>query len=528
MTATTSQNQRSPRGSGDAVISPQKGKNLPSPWVQVVRGEPESVPTVNHSLSSSPSSPSSGTVAPEQFSFTDCSLGKPASLPPLSADNSVATESSDGNNANAGRPKKAAWNKPSNGVAELSPVMGAVSWPALSESTKPSPKSSPAESSSKTVSDGSIPNSQGSVTPRSPQKQLTNNTNTNSTQNHTARQKSMRRSSSGGGVGGRGNNSGGGHLQSGFTHPAPPSPPPPPPPPFPVFAIPPAGYNNPVQALPDQSPREPLYRGNNWERRPVGGFVPPSPLVNDHRNSSRRGSFGPRGEGSSHNNLSGRRDQDSGRHKNSRDAQVQPQRASPRAFVRPSPNRATFVPPMAPYGNPMPFTDFVYIPTLPLDSFRGMPFIPHPPVPPPMIPFSEHPLSAMLVHQIEYYFSDANLFKDEFLKSKMDELGWVPITLIASFNRVKNMTDNIQLILDSLRTSTFLEVQDDKVRRRNDWMKWITSSNQHVASPGLQSTGDSSHDLATSFQKMAVDEMSDSQDGMAAKSSPRAENVQMS
>jgi len=74
----------------------------------------------------------------------------------------AAIESSDSKKGNAGKAKKPAWNKPaSNGVAEItSPVMDATSWPALSESTKPSPKPSPAESSSKIVSDGSIPTSQ--------------------------------------------------------------------------------------------------------------------------------------------------------------------------------------------------------------------------------------------------------------------------------------------------------------------------------------------------------------------------------
>jgi len=32
--------------------------------------------------------------------------------------------------------------------------------------------------------------------------------------------------------------------------------------------------------------------------------------------------------------------------------------------------------------------------------------------------------------------SDANLVRDEYLRSNMDEQGWVPISLIASFPRV--------------------------------------------------------------------------------------------
>ena len=31
--------------------------------------------------------------------------------------------------------------------------------------------------------------------------------------------------------------------------------------------------------------------------------------------------------------------------------------------------------------------------------------------------------------QIEYYFSVANLVKDVFLRSKMDDNGWIPLTV---------------------------------------------------------------------------------------------------
>lgn len=60
--------------------------------------------------------------------------------------------SSGGSNA----AKKPAWNKPSNGSTEVGPVMGAVTWPALSKSTRASPKSSSSDFS-KTLSDGSLP-----------------------------------------------------------------------------------------------------------------------------------------------------------------------------------------------------------------------------------------------------------------------------------------------------------------------------------------------------------------------------------
>lgn len=49
------------------------------------------------------------------------------------------------------------------------------------------------------------------------------------------------------------------------------------------------------------------------------------------------------------------------------------------------------------------------------------------------------PTITCLLVQFNVYSSDANLVKDDFLKSNMDVQGWVPISLIASFRRVSNM-----------------------------------------------------------------------------------------
>ena len=40
----------------------------------------------------------------------------------------------------------------------------------------------------------------------------------------------------------------------------------------------------------------------------------------------------------------------------------------------------------------------------------------------------------------EYYFSEANLQRDFFLRRKMSPEGYLPISLIASFNRVQQLT----------------------------------------------------------------------------------------
>lgn len=46
----------------------------------------------------------------------------------------------------------------------------------------------------------------------------------------------------------------------------------------------------------------------------------------------------------------------------------------------------------------------------------------------------------------EYYFSDDNLQKDFFLRNQMDEEGFVPISVIARFNRLQALTQDTDLI----------------------------------------------------------------------------------
>ncbi|XP_043709672.1 la-related protein 1C [Telopea speciosissima] len=499
-TADSASSNHSPRSSGlsgDGQNSPQqiRRRNLSSPWAHVVRGESEAVPAA-------PSSPMSplATSTPEQT--PDCSPAK------SSPENSGLEVQSDNNNA--ARTKKPAWNKPSNGVVDIGPVMGAVSWPALSESTRASPKSS--SDSLKALSDGSAAISQVPVIASSPQKQSTNNANPNSAPNHAfpARQKSMKR---GGG--------GGGPANGGFTQP-----PPPPPPPQPV-EMPPNNSGRLAIVIPDSSPREPPHKNsNNWETGPRGGGFGSQP---DHpqRSSFRRGNGGPhlRGDGPYHNNnnFGGRRDQDRGNYEwnphrsfNGRDVHVQHQGVVPRAaFIRPpSPSSAPFVspPPVRPFGNPMGFPDMTspvyYVPAPHPDSLRGVPFIAH--VPPPAIffPAPDPQLRAVLVKQIDYYFSSENLCKDIFLRQNMDEQGWVSVSLIAGFNRVKQLTNNVPFILDAVRSSTVVEIQGDKIRKRNDWMNWpLPPSSQFTTTSGPSSPGISSYDmLATRIQSVGLED----------------------
>ncbi|XP_041453585.1 la-related protein 1-like isoform X3 [Lytechinus variegatus] len=77
--------------------------------------------------------------------------------------------------------------------------------------------------------------------------------------------------------------------------------------------------------------------------------------------------------------------------------------------------------------------------------------------------------------QIEYYFSVENLVKDIFLRKKMDAEGYLPISLIASFHRVKALTSDVGIITTALNDSTEVELSSDKskVRCRLSPMQWV-------------------------------------------------------
>lgn len=111
-------------------------KAVSSAWTQVVRGESESIASV--SLSTTSVSPSS---SPQLTAVIE---------PPAEEESGL-----DCGNGNAGGGKRPAWNKPSNGAAEVGPVMGAHSWPALSETTRGSSSTKSSSDSLKGLGDGS-------------------------------------------------------------------------------------------------------------------------------------------------------------------------------------------------------------------------------------------------------------------------------------------------------------------------------------------------------------------------------------
>ncbi|KAM3955526.1 LOW QUALITY PROTEIN: la related protein [Aphomia sociella] len=82
-------------------------------------------------------------------------------------------------------------------------------------------------------------------------------------------------------------------------------------------------------------------------------------------------------------------------------------------------------------------------------------------------------LKDLIKKQIEYYFSPDNLARDFFLRRKMAADGTIPVTLIASFHRVRALTADVQLVLDAIRDSDKLQlVGGFKVRTAFEPTKW--------------------------------------------------------
>ncbi|XP_039033955.1 la-related protein 6A-like isoform X2 [Hibiscus syriacus] len=80
-------------------------------------------------------------------------------------------------------------------------------------------------------------------------------------------------------------------------------------------------------------------------------------------------------------------------------------------------------------------------------------------------------LKNKIIKQVEYYFSDENLPTDKYMMSliKKNKEGFVSISMIASFRRMKRLTRSYPSIVASLKESSMLVLSSDgkKVKRRN-------------------------------------------------------------
>ncbi|CAH9088319.1 unnamed protein product [Cuscuta epithymum] len=455
-----------------------------SAWTQIVRrsdSEPDPFESASGAILQSPHSHPTASLTPDQSGMSSDSSHSQAAAPtsgnsssPDAPEGAEGESSGNDNGSGSNAAKKPVWNKPSGAKEEVGVVMGALSWPALSDSTKASARSD----MHRAVSDGLLSVSQGTgiTSSSSPHNHLhSNNGNASSTPNHAPnRQRSFKR---GGGNSSNTVQANGSlfQVQGEVGEMAP------------QYAEK-SGKSSAESSSKDIVNRDDGQRGFGAQSQ--GGNVSQHP-----RNSNRRGNGGtrPRGDGSYNPVHGGARDHERtnqewnhNRGFGGRDAHIPPQRFPSRPFIRGPPTPPPFIPPtmpIRPFSTPIIYPEVAspvfYVPGLHQESFR-MPMFPN------MPPYSYHApdpqLYSKIVNQIDYYFSNDNLIKDVFLRENMDEQGWVPIKLIAGFKRVSMLTDSVRAISEALQASGVVEIQDGKVRRRDDWMKWIVPHSMRYSS----------------------------------------------
>ncbi|PSN73200.1 hypothetical protein BS50DRAFT_464929, partial [Corynespora cassiicola Philippines] len=135
---------------------------------------------------------------------------------------------------------------------------------------------------------------------------------------------------------------------------------------------------------------------------------------------------------------------------------------------------------------PMPVQAYPMVP--PMDNFI-MPPVGAVPFAPFMDPFS---LFSAVTMQLDYYFSIDNLLKDMYLRKHMDSKGFVFLSFITDFNRMKKLTTDLELIKLACHQSPVIEFrvgQDgkDRLRRKEGWEQWVLEMSKR--DPSAQNEG---------------------------------------
>ncbi|TGJ78825.1 hypothetical protein E0Z10_g9939 [Xylaria hypoxylon] len=128
--------------------------------------------------------------------------------------------------------------------------------------------------------------------------------------------------------------------------------------------------------------------------------------------------------------------------------------------------------------------------------------------PPPnggIFPYDSGNLIQLIQSQVEYYFSTENFVKDWYMRTHMDSQGFVPMNLIASFNRMRELVLDINILRQACIDSTVVELVMsgdgvERVRSKEGWEKWVIPD-KNLRDPAARHDGPSTwHSFSTGFQ----------------------------
>eukprot|EP00163_Fabomonas_tropica_P027257 TRINITY_DN5196_c1_g2_i1.p2 TRINITY_DN5196_c1_g2~~TRINITY_DN5196_c1_g2_i1.p2 ORF type:complete len:319 (+),score=141.70 TRINITY_DN5196_c1_g2_i1:82-1038(+) len=113
--------------------------------------------------------------------------------------------------------------------------------------------------------------------------------------------------------------------------------------------------------------------------------------------------------------------------------------------------------------------------------------------------------AAKILKQVDFYFGDSNLPKDKFLKAKIseDKDGYVDISILATFSRMKALSEDVEVIAKALTDSTVVEVSEDgkRVRRKEPLPEHDTSAPRTIYAKGLPEEGTTIDTVDALFSK---------------------------
>lgn len=119
---------------------------------------------------------------------------------------------------------------------------------------------------------------------------------------------------------------------------------------------------------------------------------------------------------------------------------------------------------------------------------------------------------AKIIKQVEFYFSDANLPRDRFLQEelKKNEEGWIALSTIASFTRMKALASSVEEITAALRTApetSLVEVSEDgaNVRRKTALPESVDNIRTSVFIRGFPVEGTTLEALESFFEGVCTE-----------------------